>query len=350
MAIPTTHTTTNTAEERDTAYRHALAEYHASLRENFLSFLWSRPAYESFTPERNGGRSQTTRDKCAAPSLTESAIKSVGDAGKVWKKERSPLLETSRNVVNPLTGRRWGETQDVIPRHGRKTAQQEGKGYVAPAMERSVPLPAAPTVTHLAPPPPPPPRQHTLPTRPHVKRHGTSSSSFGIRGRVDDHSPPIAPLFGGIGKGSGGGWQGMGNRSFHGFRTRSESVSSTSSADVHEDEDGDHHTPPSLSHRSSTSSLAITSPTALHHSDEPTITNVPRHSMDSTTSPGPHHAHKPRQLRLPSVPAVSPFGDLYNNGMRRTFTPGKAVTPGTAGTMGTEGTEASFQALAPSPL
>lgn len=329
--------TIDTAEhERDAAYRHALAEYHASLRENFINFLWTRPAHESFTPERNGGRPapSNTRSKPSPPQVNTTP--EVAE-----KKERSPLLETSRNVVNPLTGKRWVDSRD--PRHGHKT-QQEIKGYVAPPMERSVPIPA-PTIIHAAPLPPPAPRQHTLPVRPLVKRQGTSSSSFGIRGRVHDHSPSLFPGD----KGLGGGWKARGNRSFHGFRRRSSSVSSTSSeTDDSQDED-DHHTPPALSHRSSSSSLAITSPTApLHRTqqDEPMISNVPRHSIDDHYSPSPPHPVAKSHLRLPAVPAVSPFGELVA-GMHSV---GMAGTPGTTRTEETEGTEASWAALAPSPL
>lgn len=324
-----------TDHERDAAYRHALAEYHASLRENFIDFLWTRPAYESYTPERNGGRS-ATRSKPPAPEVvTTSPTPAAG------KKERSPLLETSRNVVNPLTGRRWVDSRTVTPRHGKTaTPKHDGKGYVAPPMERSVPVPppSIPAVVKNA--PPPPPRQHTLPVRPLVKRHGTSSSSFGIRGRV--HGPSVFPED----KGLGGGWKAMGNRSFHGFRRRSSSVSSASSNDNHSsDEDDDHHTPPALSHRSSSSSLAITSPTAPAHRtkhDEPTISNVPRHSIDDHSSPSPPTHVGKAHLRLPAVPAVSPFGELVG-GMKR-------VGMGTPGTARTEGTEASWAALAPSPL
>lgn len=313
----------------DAEYRHALARYHASLRENLLTAVWSRPAHESYSPP------------CA----------------------ECPPLQKSHNVVNPLTGRRLGsdprlptpEGRDVIRREARAAYRE--REYLAPPMERSHPVPDssfhdAQETQHVhAEPSGPTARHHSFPTRrPPLNHRGTSSSSFGIRGRVPNHhtgSPaqiaarairtlgrePRQSSFHGFPKGRDTGWRGM-------------SSSSSSSDDDGEDQNED---VPPLSHRSSTSSLAITSPTCPGSPSDPPNISAARHSIDdtshdlSTVAKPPHNSTVPI-LHLPTVPPTSPVGPLHRPH------PSRKASTMTLPTPTTDASESSFAALAPSPF
>ncbi|KAJ9125087.1 hypothetical protein QFC22_000040 [Naganishia vaughanmartiniae] len=141
--------------DNDAKYRAELAAYHASLRENFLSFLWSRPAHESFTAERNGfaeleqpsinvfdlkvprsekrnGRVFDSLDILASPALsavsrpTASSVASSASIN-VMTIPTSPIIEKSVNVINPLTGRRIGSDTRLPTPPGREYIRQQAK-------------------------------------------------------------------------------------------------------------------------------------------------------------------------------------------------------------------------------
>ncbi|KAJ9104758.1 hypothetical protein QFC19_003899 [Naganishia cerealis] len=149
------------ASDDEAKYREALAAYHSSLRENFLSFLWSRPAHESFSAERNGlaqhdddsadnvfdlrprrsdkrkGRVFSPMVDLASPEISENS-RQPGPSGldkdcqhitigpmDATTVPTSPILEKSLNVINPLTGRRLGSNPRLPTPPGREQIRQQ---------------------------------------------------------------------------------------------------------------------------------------------------------------------------------------------------------------------------------
>jgi hypothetical protein len=453
--------------DNDAKYRAALAAYHASLRENFLSFLWSRPAHESFTAERNGfaeleqtsgnvfdlkpprsekrnGRVFDSMDVLASPTISTvsrpaaSSITSFASINAITI-PTSPIIEKSVNVINPLTGRRLGSDPRLPTPPGREQIRQQAReraqlrhhrqfrtlpesppiveqhpnvvvgtqSLSAPPMERSlllhdkhnIPrhtrtnLRSCPEINifsdRLVPSQKPIPTRKALsscPTRPTVFHRTTSSSSFRERRRpaakqpygrsLASPSPSSASLDCTLSrlhinppKKNTRQTSYQGTQPHHydhrtprytrGRRSLAVDGSAAESSGEEEMQSETESEPSSASGRSSHSSLAVTSPVVRRGPPSPRVTQ----GMSSSISKGPtilirrhadelhhHHLHAisprhPHHLSPPMYEIMTkhhrlpPPIDRRNSGTTLTD-----LTPRT------EFSEASFAALAPSPL
>ncbi|KAJ9108689.1 hypothetical protein QFC21_000009 [Naganishia friedmannii] len=431
--------------DNDAEYRAALAAYHATLRENFLSFLWSRPAHESFTAERNGfaeleqtsgnvfdlkparsekrnGRVFDSLDVLASPAastvsrLPASSVTSFASMSAITV-PTSPVLEKSVNAINPLTGRRVGSDPRLPTPPGREFIRQQARGRArrpqhaspqskvteglssvvlgtqsisAPSMERSRPdkctiqqtrtdLPSCPEISIFGGQSTIPPQRkirnaHSYPVGSVNLRRTTSSSTFGERGiasatqRRRDTSPPdpssptsrcdLSRLHAEPKKTETRQAPHHDSR-HHRMSLRnppgllvSKSAEGWSDEEI-ESESGERSEPSSASEGSSHSSLAVTSPVV--RSGSPSRSVIPGRlsaSAEGATILIRRHADN---LHYPS--AISPIRHLsppiYEVMAKYHRLPLDRRNSGTTltdMTPRTEFSEASFTALAPSPL